>query len=70
MEVSTSIRFSFVTTINITIPKFTKTRYQTTKIRCIGWPRVMLDNTEVLVEYLLDIEAQEIVFQIARLRPR
>ncbi|KAL3833940.1 hypothetical protein ACJIZ3_008676 [Penstemon smallii] len=37
MEVSTSIRFSFVTTINITIPKFTKTRYQTTKIRCIGW---------------------------------
>ncbi|KAL3833941.1 hypothetical protein ACJIZ3_008677 [Penstemon smallii] len=35
MEVSTSIRFSFVTTINITIPKFTKTRYQTTKIRCM-----------------------------------
>ncbi|KAL3833928.1 hypothetical protein ACJIZ3_008664 [Penstemon smallii] len=59
MEVSTSIRFSFVTTTNIAIPKFTK-----------GWPRVMLDNTEVLVEYLLDIEAQEIIFQIARLRPR
>ncbi|KAL3818109.1 hypothetical protein ACJIZ3_004014 [Penstemon smallii] len=59
MEVSTSIRFNFVTTNNITIPKFTK-----------GWPRVILDNTEVLVENLLDIEAQEIVFQIARLRPR
>ncbi|KAL3839734.1 hypothetical protein ACJIZ3_024325 [Penstemon smallii] len=37
MEVYTSILFSFGTTTNITIPKFTKPRYQTTKIRWIGW---------------------------------
>ncbi|KAL3818186.1 hypothetical protein ACJIZ3_004091 [Penstemon smallii] len=116
---STSIRFSFGTTTNITIPKFTKPRYQTTKIRCIGWDpegvlgppqaghisrlqfkkrlekdsdardafqrqvqeerqrreafrqsRVIPDTTEGLVEFLLDTEAQEIEFEIARLRPR
>ncbi|KAL3850603.1 hypothetical protein ACJIZ3_012485 [Penstemon smallii] len=33
-------------------------------------PRVIPDNTEVLVEFLLDTEAQEIEFQIAGLRPR
>ncbi|KAH6818096.1 dimethylallyl [Perilla frutescens var. frutescens] len=114
---ATSLRFSF--TIPSSIPKWTKPRNQTAKIRCIGWDpegilgaprpghiaklefkrrlekdveareaferqvreekertqklresRAIPDTVEELVEYFLDTEAQEIEFEIARLRPR
>ncbi|KAL8458333.1 hypothetical protein ACS0TY_036003 [Phlomoides rotata] len=35
-----------------------------------GYSRVILDTIEELVEYFLDTEAQEIEFEIARVRPR
>ncbi|KAL3846230.1 hypothetical protein ACJIZ3_003633 [Penstemon smallii] len=47
-------------------PKRERIRWMTNDIT----PRVIPDNTEVLVEFLLDTEAHEIEFQIARLRPR
>ncbi|KAH1164186.1 hypothetical protein AAZX31_01G197600 [Glycine max] len=39
-------------------------------IVCIGWSRDVPDTPQYLIEYFLDTEAQEIEFEIARMRPR
>ncbi|GER28015.1 ribosomal L22e protein family [Striga asiatica] len=116
---ATHLRLNLAVMPSTTSKSTAKPRYQTVKIRCIGWDpegilgapkaghiarlefkkrlekdadareaferqvreekerrkalresRVIPDSKEGLVEYLLDTEAQEIEFEIARLRPR
>ncbi|GFP81795.1 hypothetical protein PHJA_000322800 [Phtheirospermum japonicum] len=45
-------------------------REEKDRMRALRESRVIPDATEALVEYFLDTEAQEIEFEIARLRPR
>ncbi|KAL3647280.1 hypothetical protein CASFOL_008248 [Castilleja foliolosa] len=45
-------------------------REEKDRMRALRESRVIPDTTEELVEYFLDTEAQEIEFEIARLRPR